>query len=165
MEGGSAQSKIKPSQKITLQTLLLNNQSENKNQKYEEKEEKFNKNNNHNILENIIQTEKEEKPVDAVYCVGEIEDLPANIIIDSGSVSNAISYEYLQTTDRTITKSSNILLSGINGAIERPLGEVIDLKISLGSHQHYINALVMEKGKYDLLLGNIWAYKYNAKLD
>jgi hypothetical protein len=107
----------------------------------------------------------EEKPIDAVYCVGEIENLPANIIIDSGSVSNAISYEFLMTTGRTITKPSNILLSGINGATERPLGEIIDLEILIGGQTHNINALVMEKGQYDLLLGNIWAYEHNAKLD
>ena len=87
MEGESAQSKIKPSQKSTLQTLLLNNQSENTIQK-QQKEENNHKNNTHILMDNNIKTE--EKPIDAVYCVGEIENLPANIIIDSGSVSNTI---------------------------------------------------------------------------
>jgi len=45
------------------------------------------------------------------------------------------------------------------------LGEIIDLEIIIGGQKHNINALVMEKGRYDLLLGNIWACEHNVKLD
>ena len=113
----------------------------------------------------IIIKKENTQPVDAIHCNGTIEDYPAKIIIDSGSVSNIISFNYLKKINKKITKPSNINLIGINGTPERPLGEIINLSINIGNQPHTINALVLEKAEYDLLLGNIWAHNHEAILD
>ena len=94
-----------------------------------------------------------------------MKDKDITIIIDSGAVSNIISKACLNKIDWKIQKPSNINLIGINGNKERPLGEVIDLPITLGNQKLNINALVTEKGDYDLLLGNIWAHEHQAIVD
>ena len=113
----------------------------------------------------IIIEKENTQPVDAIHCNRTIEDYPAKIIIDSGSVSNIISFNYLKKINKKITKPSNINLIEINGTPERLLGEIINLSINIGNQPHTINALVLEKAEYDLLLGNIWAHNYEAILD
>ena len=115
-------------------------------------------------MENEEQNEKKE-PIDAIYCNGKVGNQEAIIIIDSGAVSNIVTHSLLKKNNLQINKPSNINLVGINGIKERPLGEVIDLPITLGNKSFKVNALVTEKGDYDLLLGNNWAYTNKAILD
>ena len=137
-EGERALPPPKPSTKILKQILISN---ENENEKLEQ------------------------KPIDAMHCIGKIKDHKAIIIIDSGAVSNIISNDFLKKINWKIQRSSNINLVGINGIKERPLGEVIDLPITLSNKDLKINALVIEKGDYDLLLGNDWAHNNASILD
>ena len=124
-----------------------------------------NQDNYHNHQPEISYQENNTQPVDAIHCNGIIENQPAKIIIDSGSVSNIISQKFLKKINKNITKPSNINLIGINGTPERPLGEIINLSINIGNQPHIINVLVLEKAEYDLLLGNVWAHNYEAILD
>ena len=39
------------------------------------------------------------------------------------------------------------------------------MSINIGNQPHTINALVLEKAEYDLLLGNVWAHNHEAILD
>ena len=94
-----------------------------------------------------------------------MKDKNITIIIDSGAVSNIISKACLNKIDWKIQKPSNINLIGINRNKEGPLGEVIDLPITLGNQNLNINALVTEKGDYNLLLENIWAHGHQAIVD
>jgi len=100
----------------------------------------------------------EQKPVDAMHCLGKIGNQPAKIVIDSGAVSNIVSNNSLKKINWKIQRPSNINLVGINEHKARPLGEVIDLPITIGSQNLKINALVTEKGDYDLILGNDWMH-------
>ena len=97
-----------------------------------------------------------------MHCNGKVGDQDIVVIIDSGAVSNIINNSLLKKINWKIQRPSNINLVGINGIKERPLGEVIDLPVTLGKKNLKINALVTEKGDYDLLLGNDWAYKNQA---
>jgi deoxyuridine 5'-triphosphate nucleotidohydrolase len=97
-----------------------------------------------------------------MHCIGKVGDQEVIIIIDSGAVSNIINNSLLKKINWKIQRPSNINLVGINGIKERPLGEVVDLPINLGKKNLKINALVTEKGDYDLLLGNDWAHKNQA---
>jgi len=118
------------------------------------------------LISNENENEKlEQKPIDAMHCIGKIKDHKAIIIIDSGAVSNIISNDFLKKINWKIQRPSNINLVGINGIKERPLGEVIDLPITLSNKDLKINALVTEKGDYDLLLGNDWAHNNASILD
>ena len=97
-----------------------------------------------------------------MHCNGKVGDQEVVIIIDSGAVSNIINNSLLKKINWKIQRPSNINLVGINGIKERPLGEVINLPVTLGKKNLKINALVTEKGDYDLLLGNDWAHKNQA---
>ena len=97
-----------------------------------------------------------------MHCNEKVGDQEAVIIIDSGAVSNIINNSLFKKINWKIQRSSNINLVGINGIKERPLGEVIDLPVTLGKKNLKINALVTEKDDYDLLLGNDWAHKNQA---
>ena len=97
-----------------------------------------------------------------MHCNGKVGDQDIVIIIDSGAVSNIINNSLLKKINWKIQRPSNINLVGINGIKERPLGEVINLPVTLGKKNLKINALVTEKGDYDLLLGNDWAHKNQA---
>ena len=100
-----------------------------------------------------------------MHCNGKIGNLSAKIIIDSGAVSNIVSNNSLKKIDWKIQRPSNINLVGINEHKARPLGEVIDLPITIGSENLKINALVTEKGDYDLILGNNWMHNNKAIVD
>ena len=106
------------------------------------------------MKENENLEKKNEKVVDAVHCEAVVEEHPTRVIIDSGSVSNVASARFLKQINRRIDRPSNISLIGINGKPERPLGEVKDLNIKIGELNQQVDALVMEKAEYDLLLGN-----------
>jgi hypothetical protein len=97
-----------------------------------------------------------------MHCNGKVGDQEVVIIIDSGAVSNIINNSLLKKINWKIQRPSNINLVGINGIKERPLGEVINLPVTLGKKNLKINALVTEKGDYDLLLENDWAHKNQA---
>jgi len=107
----------------------------------------------------------EQKPVDAMHCLGKIGNQPAKIVIDSGAVSNIVSNNSLKKINWKIQRPSNINLVGINEHKARSLGEVIDLPITIGSQNLKINALVTEKGDYDLILGNDWMHQHKAIMD
>ena len=100
-----------------------------------------------------------------MHCLGKVGNQKVTIIIDSGAVSNIINNSLLKKINWKIQKPSNINLVGINGIKERPLGEVLNLPVTLGEKNLEINALVTEKGDYDLLLGNDWAHKNQAIVD
>ena len=100
-----------------------------------------------------------------MHCLGRVGNQKVTIIIDSGAVSNIINNSLLKKINWKIQKPSNINLVGINGIKERPLGEVLNLPVTLGEKNLEINALVTEKGDYDLLLGNDWAHKNQAIVD
>ena len=93
-----------------------------------------------------------------MHCNGKVGDQEVIIIIDSGAVSNIVNNLLLKKINWKIQRSSNINLVGINRIKERPLGEVINLPVTLGKKNLKINALVTEKGDYDLLFGNNWAH-------
>ena len=96
---------------------------------------------------------------------GKIGNQPAKIVIDSGAVSNIVSHNSLKKIDWKIQRSSNINFVGINEYKARPLGEIIDLPITIRTQNLEINALVTEKGDYDLILGNDWMYWHKAIMD
>ena len=100
-----------------------------------------------------------------MYCLEKVGNQKVTIIIDSGAVSNIINNSLLKKINWKIQKPSNINLVGINGIKERPLGEVLNLPVTLGEKNLEINALVTEKGDYDLLLRNDWAHKNQAVVD
>ena len=107
------------------------------------------------LINNIKENEKiEQKPVDAIYCYRKIGNQLAKIVINSEAVSNIVSYNSLKKIDWKIQRSSNVNLVGINEHKARALEEVIDLSIAIRSQNLKINALVTEKGDYDLILGN-----------
>jgi len=123
---------------------------------------------NKHILEELLinnEQENEQKPVDAMHTFGKIGSIPAKIVIDSGAVSNIVSHNSLKKIDWKIQRPSNVNLVGINEHKARALGEVIDLPITIGSQELKVDALVTEKGDYDLILGNNWMHQHKAIMD
>ena len=72
-----------------------------------------------------------------MHCNGKVGDQEAVIIIDSEAVNNIINNLLLKKINWKIQRPSNINLVGINEIKERPLGEVIDLPVTLGSVVHF----------------------------
>lgn len=74
------------------------------------------------------------------------------IIIDGGSTTNVVSAGLLRRQGRT-WEPSTVVIRLADGAIQSPLGAIFDLPISLGQINCVVEALVLGKADYDLLLG------------
>ena len=71
----------------------------------------------------------------------------------------------MKKIDWKIQRPSNVNLVGINEHKARALGEVIDLPITISSQELKVDALVTEKGDYDLILGNNWMHQHKAVMN
>ena len=101
----------------------------------------------------------------SMFCMAQVDGATVQLILDSGSSGSVISKQFLEKVGRKVDQSSHINMIGINGEKRRALGEIKSLPIVIQQQLLPINVVVSEATGYDVLVGNDWLTKYQAKLD
>ena len=101
----------------------------------------------------------------SMFCMAQVDGATVQLILDSGSSGSVISKQFLEKVGRKIDQPSHINMIGINGEKRRASGEIKSLPIVIQQQLLPINVVVSEATGYDVLVGNDWLTKYQAKLD
>ena len=100
-----------------------------------------------------------------MFCMAQVDGATVQLILDSGSSGSVISKQFLEKVGRKVDQPSNINMIGINGEKRKAQGEIKSLPIVVQQQLLPINVVVSEATGYDVLVGNDWLTKYQAKLD
>src|SRR6059058_5968240 len=100
-----------------------------------------------------------------MFCMTQVDGATIQLILDSGSSGSVISKQFLEKVGRKVDQPSYVNMIGINGEKRKALGEIKSLPIIIQQQLLPINAIVSEATGYDVLVGNDWLTKYQAKLD
>jgi deoxyuridine 5'-triphosphate nucleotidohydrolase len=97
--------------------------------------------------------------------MAQVDGATVQLILDSGSSGSVITKQFLEKVGRKVDQPSNINMIGINGEKRKAQGEIKSLPIVVQQQLLPINVVVSEATGYDVLVGNDWLTKYQAKLD
>src|SRR6266487_275793 len=97
--------------------------------------------------------------------MAQVDGAMIQLILDSGSSRSVISKQFLEKVGRKVNQPSHINMIGINGEKRKALGEVKSLPIVVQQQLLPVNVIVSEATGYDVLVGNDWLTRYQAKLD
>src|SRR6266487_4894241 len=100
-----------------------------------------------------------------MFCMAQVDGAMIQLILDSGSSGSVISKQFLEKVGRKIDQFSHVNMIGINGEKRKALGEIRSLPIVVQKQLLPVNVIVSEATGYDILIGNDWLTKYQAKLD
>ena len=97
--------------------------------------------------------------------MAQVDGAMVQLILDSGSSGSVISKQFLEKVGRKVDQPSHVNMIGINGEKRKALGEIKSLPIIIQQQLLPVNVVVSEATGYDVLVGNDWLTKYQAKLD
>ena len=97
--------------------------------------------------------------------MAQVDGAMVQLILDSGSSGSVISKQFLEKVGRKVDQPSHVNMIGINGEKRKALGEIKSLPITIQQQLLPVNVVVSEATGYDILVGNDWLTKYQAKLD
>ena len=114
---------------------------------------------------NELQEESEEEPKSSAYFQCNIGQYPVNAIADTGAGSSIITKHVLDRMGWEIDHPARSTIVIADGKKSTPLGEVVDVPVSVGQEIIPIRMLVTAAKTYDVILGNNWLTKANANVD
>jgi hypothetical protein len=97
-----------------------------------------------------------DKPVGncAPWTLGAVNDIETPLVLDGGSCVDIVSLDFVKKLGISELCPSSTVISVANGSSAYPVGEIDNLRISLGSrHTDISNVLVFEHLPYDCLIG------------
>ena len=97
--------------------------------------------------------------------MAQVDGATIQLILDSRSSGIMISKQFLKKVGRKVDKPLYVNMIGINREKRKALGEIKSLPIIVQQQLLPINVIVLEATSYDILVGNDWLTKYQAKLD
>src|SRR4051812_471067 len=101
----------------------------------------------------------------SAYCLGRVEHLDAEIILDSGAAVNAISKAFADRAKLPITKPTNRTYMTASGQKATALGIIEEIPVTLNGITISVNALVTNSTCYDLILGVDFFTKAKVTMD
>ena len=93
---------------------------------------------------------------------GMIMNEPVTITLDGGSMTNLITKDLVDRLGLAYDESSRFIVEVADANLVKPLGEMKDLAFQVSDMNFNINALVMSKGSYEIILGKPWLASLNA---
>ena len=100
-----------------------------------------------------------------MFCMAQVDGAMVQLIFNSGSSGSVISKQFLEKVGRKVDQPSHVNMIGINGEKRKALGEIKSLPIIIQQQLLPVNVVVSEATGYDVLVGNDWLTKYQAKLN
>ena len=110
----------------------------------------------------LQEEESEEEPKSSAYFQCSIGQYPVNAIADTGAGSSIITKHILDRMGWEIDQPARSTIVIADGKKSTPLGEVIDVPVTVGQEIIPIRMLVMSAKTYDIILGNNWLTKAGA---
>ena len=95
----------------------------------------------------------------------EIEEVPTEVVIDTGSGCCLISKIFLESIGREIEQTTNVDLVDVNGSRKRALGK-IRIATSINGERIAVTEMqVTDASNYKVILGNDWLVKMKAEIN
>ena len=99
-----------------------------------------------------------------MYCIAQIDNQWTQLILDSGSSGSVITKAFMERLGRKADRPLDINMIGILSERKKPLGEIVDLPITIQNATIPINVAISEATGYDILVGNDWLSKCKATI-
>jgi hypothetical protein len=101
----------------------------------------------------------------AMYCDATVQGVKIPLIIDMGAAGSIVTCRLLQEAGIAIDRPSTTVMINMNGERNRPLGEVLDVPITIQGITIPINMVVVDADSYSAIVGNDWLAKAQASVD
>jgi len=100
------------------------------------------------------------RSVDCARTIVEINEIPVEVIIDTGAAVSVITNQFLEKLGIDIEESSDMYILDVNGRKKRALGIVKDIQITVQQKcKTKLKMQVTDSNTYQVILGNDWLIK------
>jgi hypothetical protein len=103
----------------------------------------------------------EQKDTDVLRAKGSVDDLPMEMVLDTGASISIMSKEIAERHNFELF-NSNIKIKSISGETIKPIGRTKEVNVKIDTNETKISFIVLESQEYDVILGIDWFNKTEA---
>jgi hypothetical protein len=100
-----------------------------------------------------------------MICKGQVGGWTIDIILDSGSSTSIISKKFLEHLNKTATRKSDRMITGIHGNKRSSLGIIDNIAVHIGDVVVSTDMEIIDTVSYSMVLGTDWLRKANAVIN